>query len=100
MRRREIDAFARKPERGFHEPSPRQLSMFARKRLEAGGQSGHAARSRTDGVMNELRAEGDIEVEQLGLPWLDSQPGHGDEAVQVADAPTRGLEVHGMASAE
>ena len=32
MRRREIDAFARKPERGFHKPSPRQLSMFPERR--------------------------------------------------------------------
>ena len=50
--------------------------------------------------MNELRAEGDVEMDELCVLQLGSQPGHSDEAVEIADAPSRGLEVHRMATAE
>src|SRR5438093_4195834 len=72
---------------------PRQPSVFAPKRLETRGQSGHGARSGTDGVMNELRAERDVEVDQLGRAWLVSQSWHGDEAIEIANTPARGLVV-------
>jgi len=91
--RREVDAVARELQRRLNEPPPRQPSVLAPKRLETGGQSGHGARRRTDGVMNELRAERDVEVDQLGLARLVLQAGHGDEAVEIANAPARGLVV-------
>jgi len=50
--------------------------------------------------MNEFRAEGDVEMEELCVLQLVSQPGHGDEAVEITDAPSRGLEVRGVAAAE
>jgi hypothetical protein len=50
--------------------------------------------------MDELRAEGDVEMEELCVLQLVSQPGHSDEAVEIADAPSRGLEVHRVAAAE
>jgi hypothetical protein len=41
--------------------------------------------------MNELRAERNVEVDQLGLAWLSSQTGHSNKAVEIADATTRSL---------
>ena len=39
-------------------------------------------------------------MEKLCVLQLASQPGHSDEAVEIADAPGRGLEVHRVAAAE
>jgi hypothetical protein len=50
--------------------------------------------------MNELRAEGDVEMEKFCVLRLVSQPGHSDEAVEIADTPGRGLEVDRVAAAE
>ena len=50
--------------------------------------------------MNEFRSEGDVEMDELCVLQFVSQPGHSDEAVEIADAPSPGLEVHRVASAE
>ncbi len=100
VRRRKVDAVAREPERRFDEPAPRQPPVLAREHLEARRQPGHCARRRSDRVVNELRAEGDVEVDQLRLLRRYAQPGHGDEAVEVASSFAGGVEVHGMAAAE
>ena len=50
--------------------------------------------------MNELRAEGHVEMEQLCVLQLVSQPGHSDEAVEIANAPGRGLVVDRVTSSQ
>ena len=66
---------------------PGQPSVLARQSLETGGQSGDRAGRRADGVVDELGAEGDVEVDQLCVPRLFAQPGHSDETVEVATRP-------------
>src|SRR5713226_3385256 len=50
--------------------------------------------------MNELRAERNVEVDQLGLAWLVSQTGHSNKAVEIPDETTRGLVVDRMTASE
>ena len=65
MRSREVDAVARQPERRLHQPLPWQQVRARQSAASPAGSPGHAARSRTDRVVNELRAERDVEVQQL-----------------------------------
>ncbi len=100
MSRREVDTVARKPERRLHEPVPRQPSVLARKRGEPRRQPWNCARRRSDGVVNELGAEGNVQMDQLRVPRLLAQPGHGDEAVEIAGASSGAVEEHGVTTTE
>ena len=100
MRRRKIHAVSSKASRRLHELLPGQPSVLARQSLETGGQSGDRAGRRADGVVDELGAEGDVEVDQLCVPRLFAQPGHSDETVEIANASGGALEVDGVAAAE
>jgi hypothetical protein len=50
--------------------------------------------------VDELGAERDVEVDQLCVPRLFSQPGHSDKTVEIVDATGGVVEVDGVAAAE
>ena len=100
MRSREVDAVARKPEGGLHQPLPRQQAVLGGQRGQPCGQSRDGARGRTHRVVNELRAERDVEVQQLRFARFGTQAGHGDEAVEIANPTARSLVVDRVAAAQ
>ena len=100
VRPRKVDAVTGQSERGLHEAAPGQPPVPARQRLEPRRQPRYRARRRSDRVVDELRAEENVEVNQFRLSRLLAQAGHGDEAVEIASSPARNVEVHGMAAAE
>ena len=94
MRRGELDPVAREPQRRFHEPGPRQPPVLGVQRAEPGRQPGHAARGDSDRVVDELGAERDLELDKLGPPsGLSAEPGHRDEAVEIAGLARGGVVV-------
>ena len=100
MRRRKIDTVSSEASRRLDKLLPGQPSVLAGQSLETGGQSGDRAGRRADGVVDELGAEGDVEVDQLCGPRLFAQPGHSDETVEIANASGGAFEIDGVAAAE
>jgi hypothetical protein len=68
--------------------------------VEPGRETGDSAGADSDGVVDELRAERNLELEQGYGLTLASQAGNGDEAVEVQGATSSGVEVDRVPSAE
>ena len=64
---REIDPLPRQPDGGSHQTRPRQPAVLAPEHFEPRRQAGHRAGRRADGVVDQLRAEGNVEMHEFGL---------------------------------
>ena len=102
MRRREVDAVARQAQRRLHEARPRQPAVRLPEQLQPGRHSRNGARSRPDGIVNELLAERHVEMEQLGLVarLARAEARHGHEEVQVPGLGGHGVPIDRVAAAE
>ena len=94
------DAVTREPQRRLDEAPPGQPAVRLPQRAEARGDAGHGARRGPDGVVDELLAEGHLEVDELGPLPLDPEARDRAEAVEVADGAGRRLVVNRMPAAE
>src|SRR5512133_1873940 len=101
VRRRDVDAVAREQQSRLDEPRPRQPPVLGVQRTEARWQSRYAAGCDPDRIVDELGAERDLELDQLGpASRLGAEPRHGDEAVEVPRPAAGRLVVHRVAAAE
>src|SRR3954462_4178316 len=100
MRGRKIHAVSSETSRRLHELLPGDPPVLARESLKTRRQSGNRAGRRADGVVDELGAERDVEVDQLCVPRLFAQAGHSDETVEIANASGGALEIDRVATAE
>ena len=96
MRRRHLHACAGKPECRGAEVGPGKPAVLAPERVEPGGDARHGAGGRSDRVVDELLAEGNLELEQLAAATAR----HGAEAVEEARPPGRRVPVDRVPAAE
>jgi 2-keto-3-deoxy-L-rhamnonate aldolase RhmA len=68
--------------------------------VQPGRHAGHAAGCDPDRVVDELGAEGHLQLEQLGLALLRPEARDGHEAVEVLGATAFGLVVDRVTAAE
>ncbi len=90
----------REPERRLDEPRPRKAAVRVPELAEPGGDAGHRARRRPDRVVDELRAERHVEVDELRLMPLGAEARDGAEAVEVPRGAGRRVVVDRVAAAE
>src|SRR5205085_7137783 len=90
---RHLDAGAREPQCWFDEPCPLEPSMAAPELGEAGRHARDPAGGDPDRVMDELGAEGNVELEQRGLAPFGAEARDGDEEVKVLGASARAVVV-------
>src|SRR6266542_4938668 len=84
---------------GLGQARPGEAPVLLVQRRQACRQPWHAAGGDPDRVVDELRPEGDLELEQLGLvTLLGADPGDRDEAVEVPRPPGARFEVDGAAA--
>ncbi len=74
--------------------------MLAPERVEARRHARNRARSRPDRVVDELFAEGDIELDQLGRATFTTETRHRAEAVERAHGARPCVEVDRVPAAE
>ncbi len=97
---RHRDRSARKPERRLDEARPGQSAVLVPERVEPCRNSGHPARADSDRVVDELRAERNVQLEERHLSRLGAEPRDGDEAVEVPCAAGRRIEVDPVPASE
>ena len=85
MCRRHRHSLVCQSQRRGDESRPGEPAVLAPERVEPGGEAGHGAGGRADGVVNELLAERDVELEELAARSTRD----GAEAVEIARRPLR-----------
>ncbi len=100
VRRRHRDGRPREPQSRLDETRPGQAPVLVPERVEPRRDARDPARADADGVVDELRPERHLELDERDLAALASQPGNRDEAVEVARRPRGGVEVDPVPAAE
>ncbi len=83
VRRGELDPRARERQRGLAEAAPRQPPEALPERPEARRHPRNRTGRRPDRVVDELRAERNLQMDELRLPALPAEAGNRAEAVEV-----------------
>ena len=84
---RHVDPGPRQPQGRLDDTSPGQRPRAPPELVEAGRDAGHRAGGDPDVVVDELRPEGNAELDELRLPRRPSEPRHGDEEVEQSTRP-------------
>ncbi len=86
--------------RRLDEPGPGQAAVRPPERVQPRGHAGHRARGGADRVVDELLAEGHVEVQELRLAPCRAEPRDGAEAVEIACQARLRVEVDRVAAAQ
>ena len=92
-------ALAGEPQCRLHEPLPGERAEALPQLVEPGRDARHGARGRADEVVDELLAERDGQLLELGLLARAPEPGHGHEEVQDLGTARPRVEPEGEAAA-
>src|SRR5206468_1227899 len=82
------------------EPLPGQSTVRAPQCVEPRGNARDRARRGADRVVDQLLAERDVEMHELGCPRRRAEAGNGDEEVELARTPAARVPIDPVAAAE